>query len=106
MIKLFAVGFPRDMGEIELLETFTIYGVVKSVKIITEQETGVSLGYGFISMEDETGAKRAITALNGATLDERVLSVRIADDKRGDAEKSKPDIHEKNHVRPKRPRRK
>lgn len=93
------------MEEVELLEMFTLYGTVASVKIITDKETGVSMGYGFISMEDQTGADRAITALNGATVDERVLSVRIADDKRGDAEKPKQDISH-NNIRPKRPRRK
>ena len=82
MVKLFVVGIPRDMQEIELLEIFTLYGQVEQVKIITDIDTGQSKGYGFINMADEPGANRAIDALNGATIDDREISVRIADDKR------------------------
>jgi len=48
MIKLFIVGFPRDMKEIELLEMFSVHGIVKTVTIITDQESGRSSGYGFL----------------------------------------------------------
>ncbi|WP_439696687.1 RNA recognition motif domain-containing protein [Mucilaginibacter sp. AW1-7] len=82
MVKLFIVGIPRDMEEIELLEIFTLYGQVEQVKIITDIDTGQSKGYGFINMADEPGAIRAIDALNGATIDDREISVRLADDKR------------------------
>jgi RNA recognition motif-containing protein len=86
MIKLFIVGIPRDMDETELTEIFTPYGEVASVKIITEQESGISKGYGFINMLDTAGAGRAIEALDGASIDERTISVRIADDKQPDTQ--------------------
>jgi RNA recognition motif-containing protein len=82
MTKLFVVGIPRDMDQTELIELFTLHGVVDMVTIITDKDTGQSQGYGFIHMNDEAGAKRAITALNGATIDDRTITVRIADDKR------------------------
>jgi RNA recognition motif-containing protein len=60
MAKLFIVGFPRDMEEIELVEIFSIHGIVKTVTIVTDQSTGASKGYGFIMMEGQAGAERAI----------------------------------------------
>ena len=81
MVKLFIVGFPRDMEEIELVELFSAYGTVSTVRIITDKDSGISKGYGFLEMTDEAGAQRAIDAMNGATIDEREISVRIAEQK-------------------------
>ena len=78
MIKLFIVGFPRDMSEIELEEIFSVYGLVDAVKIITDKETGKSKGYGFLTMTDQSGADRAIIAIDGAAIDGRLISVRVA----------------------------
>jgi RNA recognition motif-containing protein len=81
MAKLFTVGIPKDMQEIELVEMFSVYGTVNTVTIVTDQQTGESKGYGFITMTDDAGAQRAIDALNGASIDDRIVSVRFADDK-------------------------
>lgn len=89
MAKLFIVGFPRDMEEIELVEMFSVYGTVNTVTIVTDKNTGESKGYGFITMTDQTAADRAIAAMDGAEIDDRKISVRIAEDKNVDT--SKPD---------------
>lgn len=107
------------MEEIELVELFTRQGVVQSAIIITDKETGKSQGYGFVTMDDEAGAERAIAALDGATLDCRQISVRIADDKKTISQKggaitkeiasNKPGYVKvekpSDHIRKKRPRR-
>jgi RNA recognition motif-containing protein len=85
MVKLFIVGISRDMRETELLELFSAHGQVNAVTIVTEKESGKSLGYGFLTMTDESGARRAIAAMDGATIDDRKISVRIAEDKRAEA---------------------
>lgn len=89
MVKLFVVGFPREMNEIELMELFSIHGVVDTVTIVRDQATNLSKGYGFMHMADQAGADRAIVALDGFTLDDRQLSVRIAD-KQASAEPDTP----------------
>jgi len=81
MAKLFIVGFPKDIQEIELVELFSIHGTVNTVTIITDKNTGESKGYAFITMTDNAGAERAIQALDGATLDDRTISVRFAEEK-------------------------
>ena len=81
MAKLFIVGFPRDMEEVELVELFSSHGIVNNVTVITDQIAGESKGYGFITMADGAGAERAIAALDQAEIDGRVISVRFADDK-------------------------
>jgi len=81
MAKLFIVGIPKDMQEIELVEMFSIHGPVNTVTIVTDRASGESKGYGFITMTDNMGAERAITALDGASIDNRTISVRFAEEK-------------------------
>jgi len=82
MVKLFTVGFPRDTDELQLVELFSVHGLVGNVTIIRDQLTGTSKGYAFIGMLDEPGATRAIEALDGFVLADRTISVRVAADKR------------------------
>lgn len=96
MPKLFIVGFPKNMQEIELVELFSAHGTVHTLTIITDKNTGESKGYGFITMTDEAGAKRAILALDGVKIGGRIFNVRFAEEK----QPAKPTV-----PRPKRPRR-
>lgn len=81
MVKLFVVGFPRDMDEVELTDIFAAYGEVSGAKIITDQQTGESQGYGFVDMVDQIGADAAVAGMDGAAIDDRLISVRIREDK-------------------------
>lgn len=81
MTKLFVVGFPRDMDNDELAQIFSDYGQVENALIITDQETGQSQGYGFVEMQDKAGADAAVAGMDGASIDDRVISVRIREDK-------------------------
>jgi RNA recognition motif-containing protein len=79
MVNLFIVGFSRNMTEIELLEIFSNHGQVEKVTIVRDKDTGMSKSYGFITMTDQLGANRVIEALNGATIDDRTISVRLSE---------------------------
>jgi len=80
MTKLFVVGFPREMDEMELAQLFTPYGDIGLLTIVREQAGGKSKGFGFIQMDD-AGAKNAIATLNGYAFGDRLLEVRIDEDK-------------------------
>ncbi len=64
MAKLFIVGFPKDFQQIALVELFSIHGTVNTVTLVTDKVTDEPKGYGFITMNDDAGANRAIQALN------------------------------------------
>jgi RNA recognition motif-containing protein len=82
MTKLFVVGFPRETSEIELDQLFTNHALVRDITIIRDMQTGESKGYAFVDMMDEPGAERAIKALDGMTFGKRVMSVRLAEQKK------------------------
>jgi RNA recognition motif-containing protein len=62
----------------DLLELFSQFGAVKSAQVIADRETGRSRGFGFVEMENDEEAQKAIEALNGSTHQERPLTVNVA----------------------------
>jgi RNA recognition motif-containing protein len=62
----------------DLLEIFGQYGKVVRAQVITDRETGRSRGFGFVEMENDEEANKAIEALNGLEHDSRPLTVNEA----------------------------
>ncbi|NOY38147.1 MAG: RNA-binding protein [Chlorobi bacterium] len=68
--------------ENDLEAIFGAYGTVSSVKIITDKISGRSRGFGFVTMENEDEANKAIKELNGTTLKDREIVVNEAKPRR------------------------
>ena len=82
MIKLFIVGYPLDIQDAELIEIFSIHGMLHSISLLTDKITGKAKGFGFIEMVDQAGADRAIAALNGLVIRGRKMTVKLAEENR------------------------
>ncbi len=76
--KLFVGGISWNTKEDGLQNFFEQVGKVLEVKIITDRVTGRSKGFGFVTMETEDDAMRAIQELNGKELDGRKLTINEA----------------------------
>ncbi len=74
------LDFKVDENDLEGI--FEEYGTVSSSKIITDKFSGKSKGFGFVTMEHQDEANKAIKELNGATLENRVMVVNEAKPKR------------------------
>ncbi len=81
-MNIYVGNLSYKIEEQELKEVFEEYGQVESVKIITDKYSGKSKGFGFVEIEDDEAAKKAIEELNGGMLDERQLVVNEAKPKR------------------------
>ncbi|CAN5754370.1 RNA-binding protein [soil metagenome] len=57
---------------------FEEYGEVSSAKVIMDKFTSRSRGFGFVEMNDNEGAQKAIKELDGATVDGRAIRVNEA----------------------------
>jgi RNA recognition motif-containing protein len=77
-MNIYVGNLPRELTEDELKEAFTAYGAVDSAKIITDKFTGISRGFGFVEMPDESEAQNAIGELNGKELKGRTIIVNKA----------------------------
>ena len=77
-MNIFVAGLSYQINDADLKELFDEYGTVSSAKIITDRDTGRSKGFGFVEMDDEAEAQRAIEELNDAEYDGRTLAVSVA----------------------------
>jgi RNA recognition motif-containing protein len=73
--KLYVGNLPFAATEQVLRDTFSQVGTVQSASVITDRETGRSKGFGFVEMETDDQAAKAITEFNGADYDGRRLTV-------------------------------
>jgi RNA recognition motif-containing protein len=65
----------------ELLnEMFSKFGAVKAVKIVTDKNTGITRGFGFVEMTSMEEAFEAINKLDGKEIQGRALRVSQAKD--------------------------
>ena len=77
-IKLYVGNLPYNMTEEELNVLFAEAGNVVSAKIITDRQTGQPRGFGFVEMESKAEGQKAISMLNGRTIEGRPLTVNEA----------------------------
>jgi RNA recognition motif-containing protein len=62
----------------DLLALFQEHGNVSRAQVITDRETGRSRGFGFVEMDNDAEAQKAIEALNNADFHGRPLTVNEA----------------------------
>jgi len=74
-MNIYIGNLPFNMGEEDLREIFEEYGEVSSAKIVMDKLTGRSKGFGFVEMDDDDSAKKAIEELNNAEVSGRNIKV-------------------------------
>lgn len=73
--KLFIGGLSYDTTEQSLEESFSKYGSIAKVDVIRDRETDRSRGFGFVTFENPEDAKDAMAAMNGKSVDGRMIRV-------------------------------
>ena len=81
-MNIYVGNLDYKVSESDLEEVFGEYGTVSSSKIITDKMSGRSKGFGFVTMDDQDEANKAIEELNGTTLKSREIVVNEARPKR------------------------
>lgn len=76
--KLYIGSLPYSVTDAELEKIFAEVGTVESARVIMDRESGRSKGFGFVEMSTEAEAQKAITDLNGATIEGRAMMVSLA----------------------------
>lgn len=73
--KLYVGNVSFQASEDDLKELFSKAGEVVSAKLITDAATGRSRGFGFVEMNTDSEAQKAITLLNGNSFMQRNIVV-------------------------------
>jgi RNA recognition motif-containing protein len=76
--KLYVGNLPYTISEDELHALFSQAGAVASAVVMTDRDTGVSKGFGFVEMASPADARQAIKMFNTLELRERALLVELA----------------------------
>ncbi len=74
------LGPNADQANLEAL--FKMFGTVEKAYIVTDRQSGLSKGFGFVEMSSDAEAKAAIEALNGKQCGEYTVIVSEAKSKR------------------------
>ena len=83
MPSIFVGNLSYQTTQDDLHATFSQFGNVERVNVMTDRDTGQPRGFAFVEMPDAKQAQDAISQLNGAELHGRALNVNEARPKTG-----------------------
>jgi RNA recognition motif-containing protein len=79
MQKIYVGNLPFETDDSGLQQLFTNNGyAVESARVIRDMDSGRSRGFGFVEMASTEEAQKAITQLNGSSVEGRALQVNEA----------------------------
>ena len=82
-MNIYVGNLTYDVTEADLRAAFEAFGAVASVRLIKDQLSGQSKGFGFVEMASTSEAQAEINALHGKDLLGRTLNVNEARPREG-----------------------
>ncbi|OMH80703.1 Polyadenylate-binding protein, cytoplasmic and nuclear [Zancudomyces culisetae] len=76
-VNLYIKNFDDDIDDEKLRQEFSVYGVITSAKIMTD-ESGKSRGFGFVCFSSPDEATKAVTEMNGRMWGNKPIYVALA----------------------------
>jgi RNA recognition motif-containing protein len=80
-MNIFVAKLSFNTDDNSLREAFEEFGTVDSAKVIMDNYTDKSKGFGFVEMADQSQAMNAISTLNDSDLDGRTIVVKKAEER-------------------------
>ncbi|WP_325537620.1 RNA-binding protein [Chitinophaga sp.] len=88
-MNIFVGNLSSRTTEQQLTGLFSSFGIIRSIKIITDTFTQRSKGFAFVEMPDDNEAERAIRHLNSTKLDSQTIVVNEARPREGNSRNSR-----------------
>src|SRR3989344_4101642 len=76
--KLYVGNLPFTVTDVSLKELFSTYGEIAEATIIINKHSGRSKGFGFVTINDDAQATKAISEMNGKDVEGRQIVVNEA----------------------------
>ena len=80
--KVYIGNIGPNADQASLMALFSVFGTVERAYIVTDRQTGISKGFGFVEMSSDADAEAAIDALNGKQCGEYTVIANEAKSKR------------------------
>ena len=77
-MNIYVSNLSFNVEDDDLRGFFEEYGEVTSAKVVTDKMTQRSRGFGFVEMTDDAAAEKAISELDGASVQGRNIRVTVA----------------------------
>ncbi|MDR0437409.1 MAG: RNA-binding protein [Bacteroidales bacterium] len=77
-MNIYIAGLNYSMNDADLANLFAAYGEVTSAKVIVDNYSKRSKGFGFVEMSDVKAGQTAIEELNGKEVEGKTLLVNVA----------------------------
>jgi RNA recognition motif-containing protein len=74
-MNMYIGNLSHDITDEDLREAFEAFGEVSSAKVIKDHFSGMSRGFGFVEMPNNSEADAAMKALNGSELKDSTLKI-------------------------------
>lgn len=77
-MNIYISNLSYGVNDADLNQLFAEYGEISSAKVIMDRESGRSRGFGFVEMSNDAEGQKAISELNEAEYDGKVINVTVA----------------------------
>ena len=77
-MNIYVGNLAYSVTEQDLMQAFSEFGTVQSAKMIMDRDTGRPKGFAFVEMENKLEGIKAISGMNGRSMNEREIVVNEA----------------------------
>jgi cold-inducible RNA-binding protein len=77
-IRLYVGNLSKSTTEAEINTLFANAGAVSTVELVKDRDSGLSKGFAFVTMTDQTEADKAISMYNAYSLGGNAIKVNVA----------------------------
>lgn len=77
-MKIYVGNLPFSIDNSKLQELFSSFGEIEEATVIVDKYSGRSKGFGFVTINDDEAAKKAISEMNEKEVEGRKIKVNEA----------------------------